>query len=214
MTGKRYVEMCEDGDVIVQKAKTLALGEWDEDNIYLLDWSRGDFAISRYRKEVDPKLADGVWQDHFEAFITGADHVMKAFDFLNVGIVAPENFYAKVKDGERLLYADEGQLDRYYEQYSEFLHAASDIPEEYRVHEVDPTPGADHTGVPEFPTHTDHRVNMDGQNIVREGDVSYDPAAERGFPPEYYKLAQEDLGERDQYKEKHGEGTIKKALDS
>jgi len=214
MTGKRYVEMCEDGDVIVQKAKTLALGDWDEENIYLLHWSRGDFAISKYRADVDPKLADGIWQDHFEGFITGADHVMKAFDFLNVGIVAPTNFYAIVKDGGRLLYADEGQLQRYYEQYSEFIHAGAEIPEEYRVHEVDPTPGADHTGVPHFPKQGDQRVNMDGQNIVREGDVSYDPAAERGFAPEYYTLAQEDMSERDDYKDDHGEGTIKKALES
>lgn len=201
MIGEQYAEMVEDEQILVEKAKTLALGDWNEHRLYLVHWSRGDFAISTFRAKVDPKLADGLWKDHFAGFITGAAHVKKALAFLQIDEMVAADFYERVEGGSYLLYADEGQLERYYRQYSEFIHASSTVPEEYREKEIDPTPGASHTDIPQFPKHGDQRVNMDGQNIRREGDLVYDPRAERGYPPKYYTLGQRGLGERDHLKD-------------
>lgn len=184
----KYLGMFEFGTEVINKVKHLLADGWAEENIYLLLWVRGDFPILKYRKKPDKKLAEGVWQDHFQGFMSGESHVKKAMQFLETPLGEE---YEKIKIRWGLVYADEGHLDYYYKQNSEFGNAAPSTVDVGATGSIDSTPGANHTDRPHYPRRGFRRVAMDGQNIRREGDRIVDPAAETGYDPDFYKLGQD-----------------------
>lgn len=189
----RFVGLFEYGTDAIDKIKALQADGWTEENIYLLVWERGDLMVLRYRNKPDKKLADGTWEDYFQGFMSGSAHVKKAMSLLGIQVADPQRYYEQIKNGGRLLYADQGELANYYMENSEFKSAAPEtVSEAGETHVIDATPGVTTAEKGHYPRRGYRRVAMDGQNIRRPGDRIADPHAEVGFDSEYYKLGQDE----------------------
>lgn len=160
----------------------------DEMGLYLLRKERGDAMILKYD---EARKGQGV--EKFQGFISGAMHVQRALQAIGVPPNEAELMRFKMQEGTLYLYTDRGELNHYYQYDSEFLDAGRAITEPIdNTFDLNPTPNARVDAKREYPIEGEQRINLDGQNIRRPGDIVVDPAAEEGFPSDYYKMGQDD----------------------
>lgn len=112
MDDKKFIGMYHNDSELMTKIDDLKTQGIDGENIYVIAQDDSDVTMFQGMKYGDVQTAPESWFDRFMDFLTGEDHVRSMLKEAGVADADMDNYYYQVQNGGKLLYVDEGELNR------------------------------------------------------------------------------------------------------
>lgn len=134
MNDKKFIGMYHNDSELMTKIDDLKNQGIDGENIYVIAQDESDVTMFQGMKYGDVQTTPESWFDRFMNFLTGENHVRSMLHEAGVADGDMDNYYTEIQNGGKLLYVDEGELNR--------LHTRSDGSFGVMNDGVDPNLGA------------------------------------------------------------------------
>ncbi|MFC5604206.1 YsnF/AvaK domain-containing protein [Sporosarcina koreensis] len=134
MNDKKFIGMYHNDSELMTKIDDLKAQGIDGENIYVIAQDDSDVTMFQGMKYGDVQTTPESWFDRFMNFLTGENHVRTMLHEAGVPDGDMDNYYNEIQNGGKLLYVDEGELNR--------LHTRSDGSFGVTDDGVDPNLGA------------------------------------------------------------------------
>ncbi|MFS0689216.1 YsnF/AvaK domain-containing protein [Sporosarcina sp. 179-K 8C2 HS] len=114
MNDKKFIGMYHNDSELMTKIDDLKSQGIDGENIYVIAQDDSDVTMFQGMKYGDVQTAPESWFDRFMNFLTGENHVRSMLHEAGVPDGDMDNYYNEIQNGGKLLYVDEGELNRLY----------------------------------------------------------------------------------------------------
>lgn len=112
MDDKKFIGMYHNDSELMTKIDDLKNQGIDGENIYVIAQDKSDVTMFQGMKYGDVQTTPESWFDRFMDFLTGEDHVRSMLKEAGVADGDMDNYYNEIQTGGKLLYVDEGELNR------------------------------------------------------------------------------------------------------
>lgn len=153
---KVFIGMYHNDSELMTKIDDLKTQGIEGENIYVIAQDNSDVTMFQGMKYGDVQTTPESWFDRFMDFLTGENHVRSMLKEAGVADGDMDNYYNEIQNGGKLLYVDEGELNR--------LHTKSDGRFGVTGAGTDPNLGA-------------NRVSEFEENELTRSDYGTSPAA-------------------------------------
>lgn len=112
MDDKKFIGMYHNDSELMTKIDDLKNQGIDGENIYVIAQDDSDVTMFQGMKYGDVQTTPESWFDRFMNFLTGENHVRSMLKEAGVADGDMDNYYTEIQNGGKLLYVDEGELNR------------------------------------------------------------------------------------------------------
>ncbi|MGG0669649.1 YsnF/AvaK domain-containing protein [Lederbergia citrisecunda] len=202
MDDKKFIGMYHNDSELMTKIDDLKNQGIEGENIYVIAQDDSDVTMFQGMKYGDVQTTPESWFDRFMNFLTGENHVRSMLKEAGIADGDMDNYYNEIQNGGKLIYVDEGELNR--------LHTQSDGRFGIVDGATDPNLGANR--VSEFEENELHRNDYStgafqnsnlyegvNENFGRVGGEAIRNQTDYETPPNNYYGVQNRFDETDQF---------------